>query len=69
MIEHTDTGTVYRGTDGTIIAWDRRLTDREVRMVLTNPYQLLHPRRDSLRWWHRLARGLRLFLSHGRPTR
>ncbi len=33
-------GTVYRGADGSLLAWDRVLTDPEVRMLRTNPYQL-----------------------------
>ena len=60
-LTHSDEGTVYKDKGGVIIAWDRVLTEREMRMINANPYQLFRHHRPShgFRWWHRLAQSLR----------
>ena len=60
VVTHTDAGSVYRDNHGNILAWGRVLTDREVDMLHKNPYQLLRAPTRGVRWWHRLARALRL---------
>jgi hypothetical protein len=60
--------TLRHNDDGTFIdqpfegSWSRVLTNREVRVLEQNPYQMFVKRTaisGRLRWWHRLAWGLR----------